>query len=277
MFVGYTSSKYVNTDLNVTCCGHEICDTTHYWGPGIRDYYLIHYVVNGNGLFKLGDKSYTLKPGNVFLIEPGVLTYYEADKQNPWEYVWMGFNGTKAKHYISQIYNSDTFPIFTCNNANDLTQCIEEMISYSYEQNGRDLILQSYLYKFIYLLMNNIKNLDKFPEEDISKKYVEAAIIYINNNYCKNITINNIANHVNITRAYLYRLFKKYLDSSPQEFLINFRMERASELLKTSNFTIGDIARSVGYRDALLFSKIFKKINGVTPTEFRHIKENTEI
>jgi YesN/AraC family two-component response regulator len=119
--------------------------------------------------------------------------------------------------------------------------------------------------------MNNIKNLDKFPEEDISKKYVEAAIIYINNNYCKNITINNIANYVNITRAYLYRLFKKYLDSSPQEFLINFRMERASELLKTSNFTIGDIARSVGYRDALLFSKIFKKINGVTPTEFRNM------
>lgn len=269
MFEEYTSSNYINTDLNITCYGHQICDATHYWGPGIRDYYLIHYVVKGTGIFKIAEESYNLKQGDIFLIEPSVLTYYEADKDDPWEYIWLGFNGTKAKHYISQIYNKDILPIFTYKGENKLQICIKEMLSYSYEQNGRDIILQSYLYKFIYLLINNIKNSTKIPKEDATRKYVEDATFYISNNYSDDITINNIAKSVNITRGYLYRLFKKYLDSSPQKFLINFRMERASELLRSSNFYIGDIARSVGYRDVLLFSKIFKKINGVTPTEFR--------
>lgn len=269
IFEEYTSSKYVNTDLNVTCYGHETCASTHCWGPGIRDYYLIHYVVKGSGLFKIGEESYSLKQGNVFLIEPRVLAYYEADKEDPWEYVWIGFNGTKAEHYISQIYTKDIPPIFNYNGENNLESCIKKMLSYSYEQNGRDIILQSYLYKFIYLLINNIKNSNKIPKEDATRKYVEDATFYISNNYSDDITINNIAKYVNITRGYLYRLFKKYLDSSPQKFLIDFRMERARELLKNSNFFIGDIARSVGYRDVLLFSKIFKKINGVTPTNFR--------
>jgi AraC-like DNA-binding protein len=269
IFEEYTSSNFINTDLNVTCYGHQICDNTHYWGPGIRDYYLIHYVVKGSGLFKLGDNSYNLTQGDVFLIEPGVLAYYEADKDDPWEYVWIGFNGTKAEYYISQIYTKDIPPIFTCNGKNDLEICIKEMLSYSYEQNGRDIILQSSLYKFIYLLINNIKNSTKIPEEDVTKKYVEDATYFIANNYSDDISITNVAKYVNITRGYLYRLFKKYLDSSPQKFLINFRMGKACELLRNSNLYIGDIARSVGYRDVLLFSKIFKKVNGITPTEFR--------
>ncbi len=276
MFEEYTSSKYVNTDLNVTCYGHQICDDTHYWGPGIRDYYLIHYVVKGSGLFKIGENSYNLKQGDVFFIEPGFLTYYESGKDDPWEYVWIGFNGTKAEHYISQIYNENISPIFTYNGENDLEKCIKEMLSYSYEQNGRDIILQSYLYKFIYLLINNIKNSNKTPKDDICREYVEAATVYISNNYSDEITISNIANYVNITRGYLYRLFKKYLDSSPQKFLIDFRMERACQLLRNTNFFIGDIARSVGYRDVLLFSKIFKKVNGVTPTDFR-VKHQSSI
>ncbi|MCD2345629.1 AraC family transcriptional regulator [Clostridium guangxiense] len=269
MFVEYTTSKYVNTDLNVTCYGHQACYSKHYWGPGIRDYYLIHYVIRGKGILKTAEKVYEVNAGETFIIEPKTLSYYEADKDDPWEYFWIGFNGIRAKHYVSQIYEENTCPIFDCKKSNGLEQCLSEMLSYSYEQDGRDIILQSYLYKFIYLLIKSIGIDKRNTQNNIAEKYVNDAAAYICNNYSNDIKVCDIAKYVNITRAYLFRLFKKYLHTSPQQFLINLRMEKASELLKNPCFTIGHVARSVGYRDVLLFSKIFKKNIGISPSEFR--------
>lgn len=269
MFKQFTISRYVNTDLNVTCYGRQACNNVHYWGPGIRDYYLIHYVISGKGIFQTKNKTYNIESGNAFLIEPNTLAYYAADKNDPWEYVWVGFNGINAKHYISQIYLSSACPVLTCKVNNELEKCIEDMLSYSHEQIGRDIILLSCLYKFIYHLTKSIDNPLSNLQTDIGEKYVKDAAMYISNNYSSNIKISDVAKYINITRAYLFRLFKKYLHTSPQEFLINFRMERACELLSNSNFTVNHIARSVGYRDVLLFSKIFKKIIGVAPTEYR--------
>lgn len=265
----YATSNYVNTELNVTCYGKETCSKKHYWGPGIRDYYLVHYVISGKGTFKTKEKEYNITAGEAFIIEPKTISYYEADKNEPWKYVWIGFSGIRSKHYISQIYEKNTCPVFSCKKDNKLEQCISEMLSCSYEQFGRDLILQSYLYKFIYLLINSVSIKKNITQKDTAEKYIEDASIYISNNYSNNIKVHDIAKYVNITRAYLFRLFKEYLHTSPQQFLINFRMEKACELLKDCNFTIGQVARSVGYRDVLLFSKIFKKSFGISPSNYR--------
>lgn len=269
MFKEYTNSNHINTDLNVTCYGHETCNKKHYWGPGIRDYYLIHYVISGKGIFKTGENVYKINAGEAFVIEPEAISYYEADNDDPWEYIWIGFSGLKSAHYVSQISPKNSCPILYCKKDNKLEQCIGEMLSYSYEQCGRDIILQSYLYKFIYLLIQSVDINRNTTQKYIAEKYVEDAAIYISNNYSNDIKVYDIAKYVNITRAYLFRLFKKYLHTSPQQFLINFRIEKASELLKNPSFTIGNVARSVGYTDVLLFSKIFKKITGISPSEYR--------
>jgi AraC-like DNA-binding protein len=60
------------------------------------------------------------------------------------------------------------------------------------------------------------------------------------------------------------------MNISPQNFLINYRVERAVDLMQNPELTIGDISRSVGYEDPFQFSKIFKKIKGVSPSEFRN-------
>jgi AraC-like DNA-binding protein len=148
------------------------------------------------------------------------------------------------------------------------------MVSFSQEQPGRDLMLQSILYKFLYLLTNNTSIVNKPIQNDMPRRYVEAATKYMFNNYFNDITISEVASHVNVTRAYLFRLFKKYLGTSPQQFLINVRLKKASDLIGNTNLTIGDIARSVGYRDVLLFSKVFKKYFTIPPSQFR--KNNSE-
>ena len=76
--------------------GYEKCDPSHSFGPAIRTHYLIHYVVKGSGRFHENGRVHSLHAGDLFLILPGQITYYEADRETPWEYCWVGFDGYEA-------------------------------------------------------------------------------------------------------------------------------------------------------------------------------------
>ncbi len=99
--------------------------------------------------------------------------------------------------------------------------------------------------------------------------YIRKAIEYIEYNYIDDIKVTDIANFIGINRSYLFTIFKKNLNISPQEFLLKYRMEKAYILLNNGKLSISDVARSVGYKDPLGFSKIFKKINGISPKVYR--------
>ena len=99
--------------------------------------------------------------------------------------------------------------------------------------------------------------------------YVEASIDFIVKNYAS-INVNDISHYIGINRSYLYTIFKKQLNISPQRYLLNFRMKIAEELIRTTQYTICDIASQVGYNDSLVFSKIFKKTFGLSPANYRN-------
>ena len=79
-------------DINPRICGVEACAPGHSFGPAVREYFLLHYVVRGKGIFRRGKREYTLQAGEIFVIRPGEVTYYEADMRAPWEYMWAGFD-----------------------------------------------------------------------------------------------------------------------------------------------------------------------------------------
>ena len=118
----------------------------------------------------------------------------------------------------------------------------------------------------------------KFPRTSIPPKerkisYVEEALRYIENNYAHTVNIQVIADHLNIERTYLYRLFKDITGMSPQEYLLDYRIRRSCSLLKETSLPVSDIARSVGYNDALYFSRLFRQKKGRTPTAYRKEKQ----
>ena len=80
-------------DINPRICGVEACAPGHSFGPAGREYFLLHYVVRGKGIFRRGKREYTLQAGEIFVIRPGEVTYYEADMRDPWEYMWVAFDG----------------------------------------------------------------------------------------------------------------------------------------------------------------------------------------
>lgn len=214
---------------------------------------------------------YQLKEGDAFLIRPNTLIYYEADKYEPWTYTWIGFQGIKIEEYLKRTSLLET-PYFHYGKDDRVRLCHKKMFEAYKLPENRDLMMNSILYEYLYLLAS------KFPRKYIPAKekkisYVEEALRYIENNYAHTVNIQVIADYLNIERTYLYRLFKDITGSSPQEYLLDYRIRRACNLLKETDLPVNDIARSVGYNDALYFSRLFKQKKGRTPTRYR--KEST--
>lgn len=265
-----------HTDLDMYQCGTEICKPGHYYGPAVRDHFLVHYIHSGRGKFSIGDKVHHLQKGQGFLICPDIVTYYQADTDDPWHYSWVGFHGLKAESYLQQAGLTSTQPIFSCGNEDFISNCFSQMIEASALRKGREIRLLGYLCLFLSQLIEQHVMDKSINRADTRKEvYVQKAIEYIGMNYSRKMSISELSRHIGLDRSYLGSIFKEQLDTCPQDFLINFRMNKACELMKNDILTIGDISRSIGYDDPLLFSKVFKKHLGVSPREYRRDNNNT--
>lgn len=263
-----------NGDLTIYNWGEQRCPPGHYYGPAIRDHYLIHYILDGKGHFHVGDKTYNLKKGDGFLICPNVVTFYHADPEKPWHYAWAGFYGIKSKYYLEMANLSLDNPIFSYNKDEYLKDCLLEMANIDGFSDHDEVHLTGLLYIFMAKLIEiGSEHSSNAGLKDQKRLYVKKAVQYIERNYARTLTISQISHYIGIDRKYLCQLFKQYLNTTPQQFLIDYRMDKAAYLLLNTSLYIGDIARSVGYEDPLQFSKIFKKVKGVSPKHYRENKK----
>ncbi len=261
-----------HADLNMYQCGTQNCEPGHAYGPAVRDHFLIHYVLDGKGKYCFDNKVYQLQKGQGFLICPNYITYYQADFEDPWTYIWVGFHGLKAEAYLKKALLTADNPIFTYDKDDSMAKCFNEMIAAQKFQNGREIRLLGYLYVFLSLLVEECAN-DKSMDYASNRKemYMKKTIEFIEMNYSRKIAIHDIAGYIGLDRSYLGSIFKQQLNTSLQDFLVNYRMNKGCELMKNENLAIGDIARSVGYDDPLLFSKIFRKTKGMSPRDYRKL------
>jgi AraC-like DNA-binding protein len=264
------NTKKESTDLNVCQFGVEYCKPLHAYGPAVRDHYLIHCVLEGNGIFHCGNKQFQIQKGQGFLICPGIVTFYQADEQEPWSYAWIGFQGVKADYYLKNAGLSDNSPVFSFKDTERVSGIIEEMLSVSMMDTHGELVMLSCLYDFLAFLVEAGNNgIHQKSRQDSSELYIRKTIEYVEKNYSRHLGIEDIAHVIGLDRNYLGVIFKKGVNMTLKEFLTTFRMNRACELLGDNKLSVGDVARSVGYDDPLLFSKVFKNIKGTSPSKFR--------
>lgn len=270
MLEKYYFSQSDQTDLNVYRCGIEECKPDYTWGPGIRDHFIVHCILNGGGSFSDGTSQWKLTQGDGFVIFPGKRVTYIADSADPWTYSWVGFHGLKAETFLNKAGLSLENPVLYHRSDKRLISCLENMISVARMDTPSELMLLGHLYFFLSLLIqNNREAAPPVSKAGNQEKYLRRSIDFISKNYSRKISIQQIASSMGLNRSYLYTIFMKYMSLSPQDFLINYRLERALELMQDPTLTIGDIARSVGYDDPLQFSKIFKRLKGISPSYFR--------
>ena len=250
---------YINepkhTDMNMYRCGMEDCSGGHSWGPAVRDHYIVHYILGGKGTFTVGGKTHILKKFDGFLICPNTVVYYQADEDEPWSYAWVGFHGFQAGAYLKQAGLDSHNPVFRYEQDDFLKDCLMRMIDTKQLSKGKEIRLLGLLYEFLSQLVETTAGCP-LEKSSTKEEHVKKALEYIAMNYSRKISISEIAQYVGLDRSYLYSLFVEYVNAAPQEYLISFRMGKASELMHAPALAIGDIARSVGYEDAHVFESL---------------------
>jgi len=236
----------------------------------MRDHFLIHFIHKGKGIFQTGDKTYYLEKGDGFLICPDVITYYEADLNDPWHYSWVGFDGLRAERYLKLANLSYDSPVFKHNQDNTLDNIFNQMLSSVKFEKTRNIRLLGLLWLlFSQILETNLKNCCENELEDRKYLYVRKAVEFIESNYSHQISISMVSRYVGLNRSYLNSIFKIHTKNTLKEYLINVRVNKACELLYNTGLSIGEISLAVGYEDPLLFSKAFKKVKDQSPKIYR--------
>ncbi|MEG2669577.1 MAG: AraC family transcriptional regulator [Oscillospiraceae bacterium] len=232
-------------DINPMICGEEVCKPQHSYGPNMRPYYLLHYVTFGEGDFYVDNIKYHIRVGEAFLIKPGQITTYTADNENPWTYIWIGFDGELAKMF------DDMEPHIKNINGS----VFQEFLECRGLTSTRELFLVSKIFKMF----------AEFFEENKNTNYIGVAKNYISANYMNKITISDVAVAIGLNSRYLSRIFKSSEGHTMQEYLIKKRMQTALNLLK-DGYLSAEVSEMVGYSEPAIFSRAFKTFYGKSPT-----------
>jgi len=239
-------------DLNPVLAGWSQCPPGQHIIPDHRNSVLIHYVEAGRGMFHLGSISYRVEAGQAFIVIPGQMASYTADKELPWRYRWVGFTGTLSESF------SSLPPVFDL--PHDTFQNLKNM-----NPNDEGLVyhLAADLFSFYGKYLRS---------ESKRPNYVQMVADYIQLNYAKPITVQKIADHVGLNRYYLSRHFKNKTGRTIQEQILDVRLSEARRYLMLG-YSVKETAGLCGYSAASIFSKLFKKEYNISPSEFKTYKE----
>lgn len=254
-------------DIEIIQCGTHECAPGNTYGPAVRDIYLIHYIVTGKGYFNDSTTIHPLSTGDMFLITPDNVTMYYADMIEPYTYIWVGFTGERADALVKSAGLSLENPV-----VHD-PGCLEffrgmlgelDDIESKIDGQANALRIQGELLRCIGYLTRQ-----EHKRRLTTWTFSDRVADFIHNNISNPISITRMAADFGFSRTYFSDLFKKEKGVSPQQYLINYRVETAARLLEETDLRIGHIARSVGYDDALLFSRQFKAKTGLSPSQAR--------
>lgn len=245
------NSDRISDELVPTVLGEEECERSHSFGPYIREYFLIHYCISGKGTFLVNGKTYEVGKGEIFIICPGQLTVYTADRDDPWHYSWIGFSGKEAKR-IKNLPPVMAYPAETFLRIAEFAR----MGVRNYE------IYLSFIYEILYYLFS-----DRELNTDVCKQVKD----YIRLNYMHPLTVEGVCARFGLNRRYLSRIFKAKYGVALKEYIVTVRCRMAAEFLK-KGYNVSEASMMTGYSDQFAFSKMFRKVLGVPPSEYRKRK-----
>ena len=241
--------------LNPLTFGEERCRPLHFYGPGTRPYWLLHYVVSGKGLFVADEKTYKVSASQCFIVKPEEKIFYQADERDPWHYIWIAFSSDIE---LPSAMQEDVV------SAPGLSTIFLDILNAGNMKNGQAEYLSAKSWEIVSYFSENDKNAVSRIED-----YAERAKTCIEADYMNGITVTEIAKLLNLERSYFSTIFKKSVGMPPQQYLNEFRLSKAAKLLIGQHFSVSEAAYATGYTDIVNFSRMFKKHFGMSPSEYK--------
>jgi AraC-like DNA-binding protein len=267
-----TTVGYSRTDPNEAYPHNTEHPLTHSftWNKGriLNGYYLV-FISRGHGVFESALSEPTvITAGTCFFLFPGVWHRYRPDPESGWEEYWIGFKGAYPDQLMNKGFFSSQLPVVSAGLNDTVLTLINKVLdnvksgAIGYHQVISGITLQ---------LLGLVHALSKHKEEgkNVDEQSVEAAKFFLRENLEGPLDMKKLIKELSISYSKFRKMFKQATGQSPNQYHLNLRLEKARELLSTTNLNVTEVAYQLGFDSVFYFSKLFKKKNGVSPKSYR--------
>lgn len=233
--------------------------------------YLILYTLSGQGRLELGGRDYSIPPGSVAYIDCMERHRYHPEGGKPWAFLWVHFYGATSAGY-HRLYQSCAAPVAQDMAAHGIQELLERIVSVNRVKQQQNELLNSQL---LVELMTRIilHSAPRYLKAEIPPQ-IQEVMGYLERHFDQPVTLDGLSGRFAVSKYHLSREFKKYTGDSPMEYLIQYRVNRAKELLKGRDLSIAQIAERVGVPSENHFCALFKSREGCTPRSYRKMWQN---
>jgi len=252
----------------VTCCGDFVCDNKYFVKRKGMEQCLLLYTLEGEGIVKYENCEYTVRPGQVMVLDCRKYHYY-ATKADRWHFLWIHYQGKCAYDYERILNSTDAAP-FAIHGKCRFREYFSEIASYI-----KKVAIHSEL-EIAQIMQNLMTDLIRIKQtENFSHSYgryqtqIEKNIVYLHEKFGENISVEELARECGLSVYYYIKVFRAYTGQTPYDYLIDLRLQKARNLLIETNETVEVVALSVGFSESKNFIACFKKRLGITPLQFR--------
>lgn len=268
--IGLVRRNPLISDLYLTDVGYYPSARNHYRERpfGSKQLILI-YCVSGEGEISIRDKSYPVLADHFFLIPAGMPHSYHSNEQNPWSIYWIHFEG--AKSGLLGRLACQSWPIER-NKTSRITDRIDlfQEIFRSLER-GFSLETLEYSNHCLVYLLASFTHLNQFQrvKQAVENDPVTKSINYMLENLGKKLRLGDIAKETGLSTSHFSRLFMNRTGHPPIDYFIQLKIQRACRMLDSYNWTVFVVSREAGFEDQFYFSRVFRKVMGMSPAEYR--------
>jgi AraC-like DNA-binding protein len=230
------------------------------------------FVTGGNGSIIIEKKRYQVKDGMLFYICPDVLHSIEIDTKEPicflsvhFSYVYVSFNESKWD-IINQVEMLPLHPAQELKDYYHIDDTFKKLVdSWNEKLPGYEFITKTLLQQLLIAIFQNIR---KQKQHYSTSLKVEKIIQYMHQNINNRVTLTELSEMVQLSSTYLSRAFKETTGYSVIEFFNKIKIDKAKELINEGDKKIKEVAQTLGFTDEFYFSRIFKRIEGTSPSEY---------
>ena len=241
--------------------------------------YLFFVVVEGEGMLEYEGRKYALKKGDCVYVDCH-RAYAHSCAETLWKLKWVHFYGPNMGGIHGKYEERGGLAVFTPENFAAYEKLLDEVYAIaSSDTYIKDMKIYEKLTSLLTMLMEQSWNpargeagIDFDGRKGLGKKQnLQAVKEYLDKNYASKITLDMLAERFYINKFYLTRIFKEQFGESVTGYLLQVRITKAKQSLRFTDKPIEEIAHECGMHDANYFSRIFKKVEGVAPGEFRRM------
>lgn len=253
--------------LNVTLTdsGEEACRPSYRYGPRVRHYILMHAVIRGKGVLHNDFGDFPVHSGQAFFIFPDEITVYQADRNDPWHYVWTGWIGEDSLPLLQELSLSRRSPILNLGGqAESIYACMRRIYKDSSLQQAK-LAGVGGLFRLLALM----GDCQRTAANTAQTYYNRALWLMEHEQPDAPLTVERLAQALNISRSQLFRVFRQAGGHSPKEALTRHRCEQALQLIGQTDLTLENIAVTCGFAGGQHLCDTFRRQGLPPPSSLR--------